>query len=239
MTFKLLLSFALLLAPSASAFVVPKARPSASRLASALGDEDPSSSKKFQVPNIDMDDMLSKLPDMNSLSSMDFETLKDNLLDGSVGERGEAYAAAQLVLLLCIVGGGIPLVGDALMVLLGPCLMLAGGATILLAIKDLGSNLSPWAVPPKGGKLIQDGIYAQLRHPQYAGILAALAGFSIITGSANRLLLTAVLFYAFNLMADFEEEELQKKFPSYGSYQENVRGKFFPDNLLKQLPWMK
>jgi protein-S-isoprenylcysteine O-methyltransferase Ste14 len=235
----LLVSLSLLLAPSASAFAVPKARSSASiRLASAVGDEDPSS-KKFEMPNVDMDDMMSKLPDMNALTSLDLETIKDNLMDGSLGERGEAYAAAQFILLLCIVGGGIPLIGDPLMVLLGPVLMLAGAATFLLATKDLGSNLSPWAVPPKGAELVQDGIYSKLRHPQYAGILAALAGFSILTGSASRLLLTAALFYAFNLMADFEEEELLKEFPDYDFYQNKVTGKFFPDDIVKELPWMK
>lgn len=239
MTFKLLASLALLAAPSASAFVMPKTHQTAVRLSSAVGDDDPFSKMKDKISKVDMDDLLSKVPDVSALSSMDFNTVKDNILEGNVGERGEGYAAAQFLLLGCILIGGVPIVGDFLMVLLGPCLLLAGGAAVLVSIKDLGSSLSPWAVPAKGANLVDDGIYAQLRHPLYAGLLASLAGFSIMTGSANRLLLTALLFYAFNLMADYEEEELMKKFPDYDFYKNKVTGKFFPEELTKQLPWMK
>lgn len=227
---KLSTTLLFLLAPFASAFVTPQGTTTKVALQSAVGgDKD-----KF-----DPQELLSKLPDVSSIDfkALDLEVIKDNILEGEVGERGEAYAAAQFALLACILAGGIPVVGDLMMVLLGPCLLLAGAAAFGLSVRDLGGSWSPWTVPTKDGDLVEDGIYAKLRHPQYAGLLAAMAGFSIVTGSANRLLLTAVLFYVFGEMADKEEAELAKKFPDYNLYKKSVPGKFFPDEITQQLPW--
>jgi protein-S-isoprenylcysteine O-methyltransferase Ste14 len=225
MTIKQLATVSLLLAPLAFAFVGPKHGgtifPKATLLTPMRAANDEGS------PSFNMDNILAKVPELPefSMGSLDIESIKDNLMDGNLGERGEAYAAAQFGLLLCIAIGGIPIAGDFLMVLLGPCMMLAGAAAILLSLNDLGSNLSPWVVPAKDGELVQDGIYSKLRHPQYAGLLAIFAGLSIVTGSASRLLLTAVLYYVLNQMAEIEESELTKKHPDYKKYTAAVPGK--------------
>ena len=52
--------------------------------------------------------------------SGNLEAIKSNVLDGDLGTRGEQYAAAQFALLLCILGGGIPVIGDALMLHASP-----------------------------------------------------------------------------------------------------------------------
>lgn len=230
---KLLATLCLLSIPSTSAFVLPKPQQTNAFLMRAVGGDQ-------KAPSFDPQDLLSKVPDIDidfDFKSLDLETVKNNVMDGKVGERGEAYAAAQFALLLFIIGGGVPVIGDFLMLLLGPILMLAGCAAFLLSVKDLGSSLSPWVVPSAGGDLVEDGIYSKLRHPQYAGLLGALAGFSIVTGSANRLLLTAVLFYVFNQMAEKEEEELSVKYSNYDGYKMDVPGRFFPDEIVQQLPW--
>lgn len=240
------LFFLSLLAASTSAFVAPSqtVRSHATcyhrNIMSATNDnkEDDQPTKMPDMPDFNVNDLLSKVPEINfDLKNFDVETIKNNLMDGTFGERGEVYAAAQFALLACIVGGGIPFIGGALMVLLGPCLMLAGAATVFLSVKDLGNNLSPWSVPPSGGDLVQDGIYAQLRHPQYAGLAAFSGGFSILTGSASSLLLTGVLFYVFTLVAEKEEVELSKTYPKYSKYSNTVVGRFFPEEIVKQLPW--
>jgi protein-S-isoprenylcysteine O-methyltransferase Ste14 len=240
MNIKLLATFCLFSAPSASAFVMPKARGTSAVLRKAsIGDEDPSMKRG---PGFDPQDLLSKLSSVDmdfDFKALNLETIKNNVMDGNVGERGEAYAAAQFALLLFIVGGGVPLIGNLLMTLLGPVLMLAGCAAFALSVKDLGNSISPWVVPSEGGDLVREGIYSKLRHPQYAGLLAALAGFSIVTGSASRLLLTAVLYLILNQMADMEEEQLADKYPGYYSYKNQVPGKFFPDDVVQQLPWNK
>jgi protein-S-isoprenylcysteine O-methyltransferase Ste14 len=169
-------------------------------------------------------------------SNMD--AIKANLQQGTLGSRGESYTIAQFALLACILGGGIPILGDALMLLLGPGLLIAGAAVVLISFNDLGDALSPWPVPSENG-IKTGGLYSEMRHPMYAGSLAACAGLSIITGSATRLLLTAALLYMLDIKSDYEEKELVMKYPDYDKYQATVRSKFFPDTLMRQLPWTK
>ena len=168
------------------------------------------------------------------------DKIQANTMEGEIGQRGELYTFAQFAILLCILIGGVPVIGDVLLLVLGPGLLLAGSATMVISINDLGDALTPWPVPPQGDSgLKTSGLYAQVRHPLYAGLLASMAGLSIITGSANRLLLSAVLLYSLSIKSDYEEEELMKKFPEYSSYKEKVTSKFFPSALTDVLPWGK
>jgi protein-S-isoprenylcysteine O-methyltransferase Ste14 len=177
--------------------------------------------------------------DLSGFQNLDLDKIKDNVMGGGqFGERGEAYFAAQAVVMLCVVLGGIPLVGDFLMLLLGPGLLLAGLGVAVLSVKDLGSSLSPWPKPASTAELKTDGLYAYMRHPMYAGALAACAGLSIVTGSATRLLLTALLLYVLDVKSDYEEAQLIEAYPGYTSYQADVTNKFFPQAILDQMPWM-
>jgi protein-S-isoprenylcysteine O-methyltransferase Ste14 len=142
--------------------------------------------------------------------------------------------------LFCILIGGVPFFGDLLKFLLGPELFVVGLAAIFLGAKNLGGGLTPFPVPVESSEegLVSDGIYEQVRHPMYAGLLASCAGFSILTGSATRLLLTALLIYVLDVKSDFEEEGLMRKYPvEYVAYMKEVEGKFFPQKLLNNLPW--
>jgi protein-S-isoprenylcysteine O-methyltransferase Ste14 len=177
--------------------------------------------------------------DLSGFRNLDFNQIKDNVMgDGKFGERGEAYFAAQAALMLCVVLGGVPLVGDFLMLLLGPGLLLAGLGVSVVSVKDLGSSLSPWPKPAESAELKTDGLYAYVRHPMYAGVLAACAGLGIVTGSATRLLLTAVLLYVLDVKSDYEEAQLVEAYPGYKAYQAKVTNKFFPQEVLDQMPWM-
>jgi protein-S-isoprenylcysteine O-methyltransferase Ste14 len=177
--------------------------------------------------------------DWSGFQNLDLDTIKDNVMGGGqFGERGEAYFAAQALVMLCVVLGGIPLVGDFLMLLLGPGLLLAGLGVAVISFKDLGSSLSPWPKPASTAELKTDGLYAYMRHPMYAGALAACAGLSIVTGSATRLLLTALLLYVLDVKSDYEEAQLVEAYPGYTSYQAEVANKFFPQAILDQMPWM-
>jgi protein-S-isoprenylcysteine O-methyltransferase Ste14 len=182
--------------------------------------------------------------DLSGLQSLDLDNLRSRVVgEGNWGERGEAYFAAQAAVLLCVVLGGIPVVGDALMLLLGPGLLLAGLATLALSFRDLGDSLSPWPVPASAEEgntgLKTGGLYAYVRHPMYAGLLAACAGLSIVSGSAVRLLLTAALLYVLEVKSDYEEGELAKAFGAeYERYRASVTNKFFPQEVLDKMPWM-
>jgi protein-S-isoprenylcysteine O-methyltransferase Ste14 len=183
---------------------------------------------------------LTKSLDMSSLTE-NFSAIVKNLSSGELGQRGEAYVAVQAALLLCIAIGGIPVVGDAFaMFFLGPGLLLVGIATMAVSLPALGPNLSPWPVPSTNDDsylVTDEGLYAQLRHPLYAGLLATCAGLSIVTGSTTRLVLTLVLGYVLEIKSNYEEEELELKFPEYEQYKKNVPTKFFPKSILQAMPW--
>jgi protein-S-isoprenylcysteine O-methyltransferase Ste14 len=214
-------------------------------------DDDNNKGSSSAAAGFDLDAVSSKLQstfegfdlanvDLSGFTNLDLNQIKDNVMGGGqFGERGEAYFAAQAALMLCVVLGGIPLVGDFLMLLLGPGLLLAGLGVAAVSVKDLGSSLSPWPKPAESAELKTDGLYAYVRHPMYAGALAACAGLSIVTGSATRLLLTAVLLYVLDVKSDYEEAQLVEAYPGYRAYQAKVANKFFPQEILDQMPWMK
>lgn len=89
--------------------------------------------------------------------------------DGNLGERGEEWAVAQLTIILFIALGNIPVVGELVMLLVGPGLMLGGAALAVAGVTGLGQSLSPWPAPVKDNELMTDGVYGLVRHPTYAG----------------------------------------------------------------------
>lgn len=148
---------------------------------------------------------------------------------GSVGERGENYVIAQFSLFLFIAIGTVPFIGDALVDLLGPSLILAGLYLVYRSAADLGDNLSPWPVPPKKGGLVDGGIYSYIRHPMYSGALLGMTGLSLITDSVTRLLLTIALYFVLDAKSEFEESKLIEIYgSSYEDYRSEVKEKFFP-----------
>ena len=149
-----------------------------------------------------------------------FQAALKNTNAGEFGTRGEAYFAAQAALVVCVALGGIPYVSDVAHIVVGPGLLVGGLGLILLSLQDMGSSLSPWVTPaPTGGELKTQGIYAQCRHPMYAGLLSTLLGLSVVTGSADRLLLTGLLWYVLDLKTNKEEEGLKEMYPDeYSNY---------------------
>jgi len=168
----------------------------------------------------------------NILSSLQLpspEVVKENILEGNVGERGETYVVAQFSLLFFIAIG----VGDVVTTILGPVFIIAGLILVYKSAADLKDNLSPWpvATDPKAGRgsLINEGIYCYIRHPMYAGLLLGMTGLSILTDSITRLLLTFALYLVLDAKSDFEEASLVKTYGSdYGEYKAKVKSKFFP-----------
>lgn len=98
------------------------------------------------------------------------ETIRDNIAEGNIGERGEEWALAQVVLLLCIALGGVPVVGNLLMFLTGPVFIALGSVLSAAGVIGLGKSLSPWPSPVDKNKLQTSGIFGIMRHPTYAGI---------------------------------------------------------------------
>mmetsp|Transcript_15313 Transcript_15313/g.34216 ORF Transcript_15313/g.34216 Transcript_15313/m.34216 type:complete len:314 (-) Transcript_15313:46-987(-) len=168
--------------------------------------------------------------------------VKTNVLSGEFGERGEQYVIAQFGLLLCIAIGTVPYFGDILALALGPALI--GGSLVIVyrAAADLGTNLSPWPVPADpssddgSGSLIDTGIYSYVRHPMYSGLILGMAGLSMATDSATRLLLTIALYFVLDAKADFEEAKLIQTYgDEYVDYMFKVKGKLIPNAAISLL----
>ena len=233
---KLLLLLSLALAPAVTAFVPTRTalvrKPLTMR--ADMSNEKPNSAPEKALPKQFLDKLSTIKLDFNA------DAVRGNMSNGAVGQRGELYFVAQSAIVLCILIGGIPFIGDILFLLLGPAFLIVGGGTLVLGLSDLGDSLTPWPVPPEGDTgLKTGGLYAQVRHPIYAGLLAAMTGLSLITGSVNRLLLTALLLYCLDIKADYEEGKLMEKFPDYAAYKDTVTGRFVPSALTNALPWSK
>jgi len=147
------------------------------------------------------------------------------------GRRGEWYVVAQFVLFPVITLGpktlaGMPpwperLIGVssiAGMVLLG-----LGGLVSLLAVVNLGSNLTPLPHPKDGATLVVSGMYRFVRHPIYFGVILMAAGFSLSIQGWLTLAEAAALALFFDIKSRREEIWLVEHFPAYGAYRRRVR----------------
>lgn len=151
---------------------------------------------------------------------------------GEIGDRGEVYFFAQALPIVGITVGGIPVLSDYLRLLAGPgLLLLLGVANVAATALDMGDALTPWP-KPNGQGLNTTGLYGQVRHPMYAGLLASLSGFSVWTASVHRLLLVVLLVAALEIKSDYEEAELAKAYPDYSEHKQKVTSKFIPVALL-------
>jgi len=187
--------------------------------------------KEVQVPKKEEKFDTSQITDLLS-------KLYTNISSGDFGTRGEVYFAGQIALVLCIFYGNIPLIGDLITFIFGPCTCAIGAIVAGLGVKDLGSNLSPFPKVPSNTDLVTDGIFEEMRHPIYAGLMYFCLGISIWSGSAMRTLLAGFLWYLLDKKSDYEEKTLLDRFPSYKGYKLDVKGKFFPERLMEAMPWV-
>ena len=116
---------------------------------------------------------------------------------------------------------------STLLIILGIVLTAIGFIVTLLSILQLNKNLSPFPTPKTNSELVQYGLYRYIRHPIYTGILFLAFGISLLSLSLYRLLITLVLLVLFYYKSNYEEEQLQKKFPAYDSYKKSA-GRFLP-----------
>lgn len=102
-----------------------------------------------------------------------------------------------------------------------------GFIVLALALLQLNKNLSPFPTPKNSAVLIQNGLYAWVRHPIYSGILLLFFGYGIYQDSLFKIVITISLWVLFYFKTQYEELQLQLKFPKYVVYKKNT-GRFFP-----------
>lgn len=153
--------------------------------------------------------------------------------DAAPGDgRGGAWVVAQFALLGAILcaprrGPRWPLALARPARALGLASLVGGGGVLTLGFLNLGPNLTPLPKPKDDATLVQEGLYAYLRHPIYSGVLLLSLGWALLTANTTRLLLVALLARFFEAKADREEAWLLIKFPDYAAYRGRVR-RFLP-----------
>lgn len=148
-----------------------------------------------------------------------------------MGRRGEGWVVLQLLLLAAIVLA--PRMGCSAC----PTWLRAAGMLLLA----LGAGLGTWGLwalgrsatafprPIEGGELVTRGPYRLVRHPVYAGLILATAGWALVRTSLVGLALVAALVLFFDRKSRREEAWLCEAYPDYDAYRRRVR---------KLVPWV-
>jgi|SRR5690606_6665265 len=102
-----------------------------------------------------------------------------------------------------------------------------GIVIIIIAIFQLKKNLTAFPTPLENSELIVTGLFLYVRHPIYSGILMFTFFTAIYLNSGYKLIITVLLTILFYYKSEYEEAQLQNKFPGYQSYKAGT-GRFYP-----------
>ena len=94
---------------------------------------------------------------------------------------------------------------------------------LLVAVKDLGRNLSPFPRPINNSFLVTKGIYRFTRHPMYYSLIFNSFGFFITKLSIYYLFLTISLALIIKFKIFLEEQYLNNKFKNYLLYKNELK----------------
>jgi protein-S-isoprenylcysteine O-methyltransferase Ste14 len=100
---------------------------------------------------------------------------------------------------------------------IGVALVIAGLAFAIWARVHLGGNWSGTVTIKQGHELIRSGPYAYVRHPIYTGLITALLGTTVASGTVHAAIGLAIIAVAFVRISRSEEDFMRETFP--GEYQ--------------------
>lgn len=155
------------------------------------------------------------------------------------GSRGELYLALQAFLIFSMTIGYIPFLKEFMKVVSGPAMLILGPSLSFVAMKQMQRSsprsftlsLQPRSLsqPESGSGLVTRGLFRSVRHPFYAGNIATLLGWSVVTGSVMRLLMTLLYFKVVEMMVEREEAALELAFgEEFLYYKTKVQDKYVP-----------
>ena len=107
--------------------------------------------------------------------------------------------------------------------LVGYVIIIISFTILLVSIKDLGRNLSPFPRPLKNSKLVSTGIYRFTRHPMYYSLIFISFGVFITKLSIYYLFLSTSLSLIIKFKIALEEQYLKNKFKNYLLYKNEVK----------------
>lgn len=106
---------------------------------------------------------------------------------------------------------------------LGTGLLLLGVLVLAWGVRSLGRSLTPGTEPLPDAELVTGGAYNYVRHPIYAGLVLALAGYTLAWSNWTLALVFGfIALKYFQAKAAVEEEWLVERFPGYKSYMRRV-----------------
>jgi protein-S-isoprenylcysteine O-methyltransferase Ste14 len=147
------------------------------------------------------------------------------------GARGEWLVVLQVALIALVIFGPRTIAGQPSWPfplpqacrVLGVLLVAGGGGLLLAGLLRMGRALTPLPYPKEGGRLLQTGPYALVRHPMYGGGLVLALGWALWTRSWLALGYGFILFVFLDLKSRREERWLIERFPEYADYRRRVR----------------
>ncbi len=112
---------------------------------------------------------------------------------------------------------------SSLSYLVGFLIIIVSFIIMLVGIKDLGRNLSPFPRPIKNSKLVTTGIYRFTRHPMYYSLISISFGVFITKLSIYYLFLSISLCLIIKFKIALEEQYLNNKYKNYLLYKNEVK----------------
>ena len=106
---------------------------------------------------------------------------------------------------------------------LGSLIIIIAFIIMLVSIKDLGRNLSPFPRPIKNSNLVTKGIYRFTPHPMYHSLIFISFGVFITKLSIYYLFLSISLGLIIKFKIVLEEQYLNNKFKNYFLYKNEVK----------------
>jgi|SRR5215469_6199895 len=100
---------------------------------------------------------------------------------------------------------------------IGVALVTVGLAFAIWARMHLGTNWSGTVTVKQGHELVRSGPYAYVRHPIYAGLITAILGTAIASGTVHAAIGLAIIAVALVRKSRTEEDFMREAFP--GEYQ--------------------
>jgi protein-S-isoprenylcysteine O-methyltransferase Ste14 len=103
-----------------------------------------------------------------------------------------------------------------------------GGAIVGRAARDLSDSVTMSPTPIDGGRLVETGIYGQVRHPMYLSVLLVVAGWTLLWTSWMGLWLLGAAVISFSAKLRYEEQLLRQSYPGYDAYARRVPARLIP-----------
>ena len=106
---------------------------------------------------------------------------------------------------------------------MGVALIVAGLAFAIWARVHLGGNWSGTVTVKQEHELIRSGPYGYVRHPIYTGLITALIGTTVASGTVHAAIGLAIIVVAFVRKSRTEEDFMRETFPGeYPRYSAEV-----------------